>query len=159
MASATMCPRTQSRLVVGEAFLHPGCLLALALWWLNDDVLKWRFHNWITGKLSDICCMVVFPVLLLSLIQWGHALRGVEWRPGRGHVVLTLVGVGALFASVNLSFAVGHVYQVVFAHVLYPFLIVLEHAAAPPTIRHTVDPTDLLTLPMLFLTYQLIPRR
>lgn len=150
---------TNEPFIVGRAMLHPACLLALGLWWLNDDVLKARYHNFLTGKLSDLACMVVFPVLVLSVIQVVQSLRGVAWFPRRAHVLATLFGVGVLFAAINLSATVGHAYRVVFAHVLFPFLFAFHGAHHLPAISHTQDPTDLLVLPALYLAYLLAPRR
>ena len=145
--------------IVGRAMLHPGCLLALGVWWLNDDVLKARYHNWLTGKLSDLACMVVFPVLVLCVIQLAQSLRGVCWLPSRAQVLVTVVGVGLVFAGINLSATVGSAYQAVFARVLQPFLFVFHGIDGLPAIGHTRDPTDLLALPGLLFAYWLAPRR
>jgi hypothetical protein len=153
-------PRSGERpFVAGGAMLHPVCLLALGTWWLNDAVLKARYHNWLTGKLSDLACMVVFPVLVLCVVQVLGSLGNARWQPRREHVLSTVFGVGLLFAGINLSENVGEVYKQVFAWVLYPFLLVLEGSGRMPIISHTQDASDLMTLPALYLAYRLAPCR
>ncbi|MCB1178902.1 MAG: hypothetical protein KDK36_15060, partial [Leptospiraceae bacterium] len=39
------------------------------LWVLNDLFLKQKFGNFITGKLSDVCGLVVFPLLLTFFLS------------------------------------------------------------------------------------------
>jgi|GEM_PF-659835 len=47
--------------------LHPVFLLSLALLLLNDFYWKYTYGNWFTGKLSDFCGLIVFPVFLKAL--------------------------------------------------------------------------------------------
>ena len=42
-------------------------VIALAFFVLNDHFLKWNFHNWITGKLSDILGILILPLLILGI--------------------------------------------------------------------------------------------
>jgi hypothetical protein len=63
-------------------FFAPAPLAAVALMVLNDRVLKWRFHNGITGKLSDVAVCFFLPLFLSACI-------GIVWRTqGRARVVL-----------------------------------------------------------------------
>ncbi|MGE5186811.1 MAG: hypothetical protein ACM31C_32380 [Acidobacteriota bacterium] len=54
-------------LPVGEA-MHPVALVAVIVLVVNDWVLKPRFHDWLTGKLSDVAGLVFAPVVLSALI-------------------------------------------------------------------------------------------
>jgi hypothetical protein len=47
--------------------LHPVFLISLALLLLNDFYLKYEFHNWLTGKLSDFAGLFVFAIFLVIL--------------------------------------------------------------------------------------------
>jgi hypothetical protein len=49
--------------------LSPGFLLALLLLILNDHVLKYTFHNSLTGKLSDLVGLFAFSVFWLALFD------------------------------------------------------------------------------------------
>jgi hypothetical protein len=42
--------------------LHPAFLTSLLLLLLNDFSWKFHYHNWLTGKLSDVTGMLVLPV-------------------------------------------------------------------------------------------------
>lgn len=46
--------------------LHPVFISALWLLVANDVFLKYYFHNWLTGKLSDFAGLFVFTVFLIS---------------------------------------------------------------------------------------------
>lgn len=71
-------------------FFAPAPLAAVALMVLNDRVLKWRFHNEITGKLSDIAVCFLLPLFI-------SAFLGIFWRThGRARVVLG--GIVTVFA-------------------------------------------------------------
>jgi hypothetical protein len=48
--------------------LHPAFLTGLILLLLNDFYLKYEFHNWFTGKLSDFTGLFVFAVFLSALL-------------------------------------------------------------------------------------------
>lgn len=45
-----------------ELLVSPIFLIALALLLLNDFIFKETFHNFITGKLSDVCGLFIFPI-------------------------------------------------------------------------------------------------
>jgi hypothetical protein len=64
--------------------LSPGFLLTLLLLILNDHVLKARFHNWLTGKLSDLVGFFAFTIFWLAVMPR-------KWSPG------LLVAMGGLF--------------------------------------------------------------
>src|SRR5258706_11127819 len=45
--------------------LHPLFLISILLLLLNDIYLKYAFHNWVTGKLSDFAGLFAFTIFLL----------------------------------------------------------------------------------------------
>jgi hypothetical protein len=53
--------------------LHPVIVSALAIWLLNDHVLKHHCGSGWTGKLSDVVALVAGPVVLAGL--WSLATR------------------------------------------------------------------------------------
>ena len=53
----------------GAGILHPVAWLSLILLVLNDDYFKGRFHNAITGKLSDVAGVVFMPLLVVALAE------------------------------------------------------------------------------------------
>lgn len=49
--------------------LHPVFLTCIALLLLNDLYLKYTFHNWMTGKLSDITGLIAFTIAGFALFN------------------------------------------------------------------------------------------
>lgn len=49
--------------------LHPVFLTCIALLLLNDLYLKFAFHNWVTGKLSDITGLIAFTIAGFALLN------------------------------------------------------------------------------------------
>ena len=44
--------------------LNPLFIFSLIILLLNDNILKSQFHNWITGKISDLFGIIVFVQFL-----------------------------------------------------------------------------------------------
>jgi hypothetical protein len=126
-------------LPVGEA-MHPVALAAVLLLVVNDWLLKPRWSGAVTGKLSDVAGLVFAPVVLSSLIG---LLLIVARRPDpyltHRRLVACITATGVVFAATKLSADVAHLV-----------------AGALSFVRpaHVVaDPTDLLALPALAITY------
>jgi hypothetical protein len=125
-------------LPIGEA-LHPITLLAVLVLVLNDWILKPRFANALTGKLSDFAGIAFAPVLLSALI--GLALLPFRARidPTLSHrrLIACIAATGIGFAAVKLVPPIGDLVARAIGHgaAFYP------------------DWTDLLTLPMLVVAY------
>lgn len=117
----------------GLALLSPAWLVALAVLLANDHWLKYAdiAPGWLTGKLSDLAGMIVAPVLLAVLLR----VRG------RGGLLACHVAVGVVFAAIKLSPACADGWSWAMGLLGYPWTIV-------------VDPTDLLALPFLLLSWR-----
>ncbi|MCB9753143.1 MAG: hypothetical protein H6713_24570 [Myxococcales bacterium] len=113
----------------------PVWLAALAILIVNDHLLKGAemLPAPITGKLSDLAGMIVAPALLAALLR----VRA------RGSLVACHVAVGVVFAAINLSPAAAALWSGLMGAVAIPWAI-------------TVDPTDLVALPLLALSYALM---
>ncbi|OJJ17672.1 hypothetical protein BKI52_27815 [marine bacterium AO1-C] len=64
-----------------------GFVLGLVLLLLNDFVFKSVFHNWWTGKLSDLAGLFIFPIFLSAFlpkqrlkIYWLIAIGFIIWK-------------------------------------------------------------------------------
>ena len=101
--------------------LSPLFIFCLVLLILNDFLLKAVFHNALTGKLSDFCGLFIFPIFWSAVFP-----KFKSW---------VFIISGILFVFWKSEYASG--------------LIELINAVFP--IERTVDPTDLLALPVLFL--------
>jgi len=118
-----------------RSLTHPLWLGALALLLLNDHLLKSAelLPGWLTGKLSDFAGLLVAPLVLAVLV-------GVRSRRGLA-VAHLAVGVG--FAAINVSAAAAGAVELVTGATPLPWLIF-------------VDPTDLIALPMLLVSYRVL---
>lgn len=117
--------RSHGAQVVG-VFAHPLTLLCLGGWILNDHVLKATHGGLLTGKLSDIFGLAVFPLILASLTPAAPARR-ID-----GAIACT----AAFFISINVFTAANEV-----------VLVALRLLVSNPQL--TPDATDLFTLPAL----------
>lgn len=124
--------------------LQPRRVLAHPLWWIalallaaNDHLFKGAgvLPGALTGKLSDFAGLLVAPALLAVLL-------GVNHR--RGWITAHLA-VGLGFAAINLSPAIARAVEAASLATPFPWII-------------TVDPTDLIALPMLALSAVLFAR-
>lgn len=115
-----------------RALVHPVWWGALALLAFNDHVLKGSplVPEVVTGKLSDLAGLVVAPLLLATLVR----------ARSRAALFVCHVAVGAVFAAIQVSSAAAAGWSALMGLVGAPWAIVS-------------DPTDLLTLPMLGVSW------
>jgi hypothetical protein len=101
----------------------PLLVLAVGVLLLNDFVLKAAFHNWLTGKLSDVAGLAAFAIFCCAL-----------WPK---HVCAVGGAITVLFAFWKSPYASG--------------AIEVANAVLPFTIGRTVDYSDMLALPVVWL--------
>ena len=87
----------------GDGLRHPVALGMLALWIVNDHLFKEMFGNAITGKLSDVAGLVVFPLFLLAAYEWIQFFRKRSAKQRASWLIFSLVFTGAFFTALNLS--------------------------------------------------------
>lgn len=118
-----------------RSLLHPLWLGALALLVLNDHALKGSglLPGWVTGKLSDFAGLLVAPAVLASLLR-------VSSRRG---FLGAHVATGAVFSAIKLAPEAARAVEGLMALTPLPW-------------RITVDPTDLLALPVLLVSYRVL---
>jgi len=74
-------------------FFAPAPLLAVGLMVVNDRFLKPRYHNAITGKLSDLAICFFLPLFT-------SAFLGIFWpRRGRGRLLLGAAVAALVFVA------------------------------------------------------------
>ena len=122
-------------LAPARALLTPTWVFALALLVANDHWLKGSglLPGVLTGKLSDFAGMIVAPVLLAALLR-------VRTRRA---LALCHVAVAVVFAGIQLSTEFAAQWSALMGLVGYPWVI-------------TCDPTDLIALPFLLLSWTLL---
>jgi hypothetical protein len=147
-----------------SGLLHPVVLGAVVLLVLNDHVFKARWPSWWTGKLSDVAGLAFFPVLLQALWEQVSGRRTRAFRPSLAFLVCAVIATGVCFGATKISHDAGNAWRWALGVLQWPFYAArawLGDARIPsvrPT-RHTVDITDLLTLPSLIIPLWLGLRR
>lgn len=126
-----MMPKTTRRQRVQTSLAELGAaipLVAIALLLTNDRILKSRFHNAVTGKLSDIAICFLLPLLISATLGTMVAWTA-ERRLWLGAAVTTVV-----FSALEMSDVVGAGFRWGMAALLGGSIVL------------TRDPTDLLAL-------------
>jgi hypothetical protein len=134
--------------------MHPAAWLALVLLVANDHWWKWSHPGVLTGKLSDVAGLVLFPLLLQAMGELALATLGHPWRPSRSLLVATALLTGVVFTLVQTSALAGDAYRYGLAVLQWPArgLAAVAGGASPPALRpvHLVqDASDLLVLPAI----------
>jgi hypothetical protein len=140
------------------ALLHPITLIALALWAINDHVIKGWGPGVLTGKLSDVAGVMVSPTVLLGILEWcaPAPLR----RHRRAVLAASCAAIGALLVGLELSRPVELAYQHVLgsAQFVARGMVAWLSGGVTPAyalVHTTPDVTDLLTLPALAVPWWL----
>lgn len=150
--------------VPGQVLLHPTVLVAVAVLVVNDHVLKPRFGNAVTGKVSDVAGLFFFPLVLLALLEWSRWLcRRVRWRYGRGEALAAVSITGAGFVAVKLVPMVGTAYVVVISGFRWMgesavALASGEGMASLTQVQLAPDGSDVVALPVLLVSYLVAAR-
>lgn len=150
-AAASPLSPQQWRHAAWRAYLHPVSVACLVLMWVNDHVLKsisWP-SSWVSGKLSDVCGLLFFPLLLnlLSVLVCSALLRKLSPPCQRALPARILwascVSTGFIFCAIKLlpSARILYINGLLWA---FPWLYSPHR---PPHL--TLDPTDLIALPMI----------
>lgn len=116
-----------------RALYHPLWLVSLGLLVVNDHFLKGSgiLPAVLTGKLSDFAGLFVAPALLAVLLRLSS----------RQSFVLAHLATGLVFAGIKVSPHFARLFESI--------------AGLGPFAWHiTVDPTDLIALPALFVSYR-----
>lgn len=142
----------------GDGLRHPLILGLLVVWALNDHVLKDHFGNQWTGKLSDLAGLAVFPVMLLSAYEIVCALVGREPRVRRQILWISLLATGTCMVGINLSAGWANAYALSLSLAQWPFQALGSLLTGDPTpqlatLKVTMDPSDLWTLPALSIAW------
>jgi hypothetical protein len=112
-----------------HVLLSPLFLASLALLFINDFFLKQAYPGWITGKLSDVAGLFLFPLFVWFIL-------------GRGKQ--------AIYLSTALAFTLWKL-------PLSDAVISLWNGLLPLKIGRVPDLTDLLALAVLPLSYHYSP--
>jgi hypothetical protein len=138
----------------GDALLHPASLAALGLLLVNDHVLKAALPGPVTGKLSDLAGVVLFPILLWSAAELVLVSLG-RWRgPSARTVAAAATASTAIFLAIKTlppaAIGAGWLLGVAQWSLSLPLRLVAG-APLPPIVPASivVDSTDLIALPFV----------
>lgn len=131
---------------------HPASIAAVALLLLNDHVLKSAWPSWTTGKLSDVAGLVFFPLLLAALVELLPPQRHLTHR---GIIAACIAATATVFTSVELIPMAADAYQVIMGALQWPLRLVFDSTAQLSAVVTTPDPSDLLTLPALVISWRI----
>jgi len=142
----------------GDVLVRPIALAALALLILNDHVLKSAFPGPLTGKLSDVAGLMLFPIVLVAGWELGARLIGRRVQAGPAAMLTAVMVTGLAFALVKTLPAAADAFGRALGAAQW--LIALPaHAALGRDVpallvaRVIADPTDLLALPALVVAW------
>lgn len=145
----------------GAVLLHPIAVGALLTWLINDHVLKALTPSWITGKLSDVACLIVCPLLVVAAaeLRWPT----LPWQRQRWIVFAALTVFGAIMSSIRVWPWAADAYRHGLGAAQWPVRALASLVLATPTptlrpVQLAMDPTDIATLPSLFVPWWLVRR-
>jgi hypothetical protein len=118
-------------------FFNLWCLSTVGLFALNNHYLKYQYHNWLTGKLSDFAVCFFLPLFVSSLI----ALL-VNW-PAKTRLLAGSALTIAIFSGVKISPWASNL--------LNEILSVVTTAVGFSPSFNRADSSDLIALPLVAL--------
>ena len=147
----------------GHGLLNPLVLVAIAVLALNDHWAKARWPGLITGKLSDFAGLMFFPLFLQAGWELLTSIRGSVNASVRVAQV-AVIATGLVFCAVKLWEPASLAYEWGLGALRWPLDVAVAWSSALPTpapraVSLTRDPTDLVALPALAVSWVLARRR
>lgn len=118
---------------------HPLVLAALIITAVNDHYLKYQFHNFYTGKISDFSGLFFFPLFLYALIEFLKAPRALHRVIDKKQILLMIIATDIIF-------------------VFFKYTVLREHLVSLFPLSITPDYSDLMAVVVNWPTY-LIARK
>lgn len=139
----------------GDGMRHPVAIAAVAVLLVNDHLLKGNGPPWLTGKLSDVAGLLFFPLLLQAAVEVVGYPRSPRAFARSDRLLLgAIAATAAVFAAINTVPAAADGYRHGLGALSWPLRGLL--AGAPPgPVSLVEDATDLLVLPVLWLTWRI----
>ena len=141
----------------GEALLSPVYYVSLFLMLFNDHYWKGVGPSWLTGKLSDVCILIMGPLVLQAFIEWGlHQVR-CPWGPSRALLLSLCILMGFIMVAINLWSLPAMLYRWGMGTLQWPFIAfysVVDTGAVPEItpVQLVMDPSDCWTAPCALFT-------
>jgi hypothetical protein len=118
--------------------LNPITIFAFLILFINDHIIKYQFPSWVSGKISDIAWLYIFPGVLIFIIsaftgKYPNITSRKIWIVAILFTIIGFVGVKTIYPFHNV--------------IVNIFRLVLNM-----TPQIVMDKTDLFTLPILILS-------
>jgi hypothetical protein len=126
-------------------FFNIWCYAAVGLFALNNHFLKFHYHNWLTGKLSDFAACFFLPLFISAVLA-----LFVKW-PLRRRVLIGAIVTVLIFSVVKLSPSASSILNNLLSFITLSFGFGGSN--------NTTDVTDLIALPMVGVAYYFAAKR
>lgn len=161
-------PNVTPRRAPGDLFLHPLPIVAAATVAINDAVLKTTWPGTITGKLSDVAGLFIFPIILVCVTELVRRAVHRPWSISDAGIVAACVLTGVTFAVVKSVEWASTTYGTSIGVLRWPLHAVDALIAGNPVpavvpIEVVRDPTDIVAVTAviaagLWMHYKTAPR-
>lgn len=146
-----------TRPIPGAYLLHPAIVVSLVLWICNDHIFKGQWPGLVTGKVSDVVSLIVFPLLLVTAIEKTCNWLSSMPLSARGHnylLIFAALATGSVMASINLAEGAATLYEWGLGYAQWPVrgALALGRGSSLPVVEPVqlwMDPSDCWTLPVL----------
>jgi hypothetical protein len=123
------------------AMAHPITWVCIVTLLVNDQLLRWRWPSWLTGKLGDVAWLAFAPLVVALRLTMLRCATGKDMRRQDQVIWVAILLVGGVFAVVKAVPIATAAFHTAF-HAVFGW--------QPLLVR---DPTDLLTLPALGIAW------
>lgn len=130
--------------------LHPVALGAVTVLLVNDHYMKQLAPGTVTGKVSDVVGLLVFPLLVLACIEVARKVARVSpWQLSGTALCRVVLVTAVAFTLVKVSPGVAGAYSSALGLLAWPVRALVSGAPSPEPVRVLADVTDLVALPAL----------
>lgn len=138
----------------GDFLLHPVFLASIGVLLLNDHLLKGVGPAWLTGKLSDVAGLAMFPAVVVAVVEVGRRRLGLTWPLGPRAFLVAAVATAVVFAATKTIPLAGDAYCSGAGWLQWalsaPARVATGRALGEPhEVGLTEDVSDLVALPMV----------
>lgn len=136
----------------------PVFLVGLVVLVVNDHVLKRRVPGAMTGKLSDLAGLTIFPMLVVAVVEVAHWFGGrQEWRATSATFAASAVATVGGFAAIKTIGPVGDLYRTTLGWSQWmlsavPRFLVGGDVGVPHRAELIADRSDLIAAPMVLIS-------
>jgi hypothetical protein len=103
-------------------------LLSLCFLFINDHWFKYLFHNWFTGKLSDIAGMIILPLLLGYLFPrlkyWNLIISAILFSYWKSSYSQPLIDIYNQFSPIQTSRIIDYSDLIVLVCLPIPYWVI-----------------------------------